>query len=329
VIAVTQNPWQTGSDRVHDLLLCPDKLTAKHGERAGVMQAWQQFMDRHWKNLSSRSLRLTKTIYQFAKIRQASKHKTILFIFGCQRSGTTLLTEIFERDFDNTKVYGEFSPVSAADKTRHIRLNPLHLVKARIDNDRPSLIILKPLVESQNAVKLLNYFDNSKALWVYRHYRDVVLSHLQHWNTKNGINNLRPIVRGQRQNWRAENISAYTERIVQEHFSEDMNPYDAGALFWFVRNRLFFEMNLTDNPNVMTCKYDNLIDDPMRTIDNIYKFVGYRYPSDKLPLHIYADSKGRGKNLKLSRDIEILCNDMLNQLDVAHDLKQHSSTLHR
>jgi Sulfotransferase domain len=287
-----------------------------------MMQTLEKFISENWKNLSDRSLRIKKNIYQFVKIRKSNDQKTMLFILGCQRSGTTLLTEIFERDFDNTKVYGEFSRLSSADKARHIRLNPLHLVKSQIDKDRPSLIILKPLVESQNALKLLDYFDNSKALWVYRHYGDVVLSHLAHWGVKNGINNLRPIIKGQSQNWRCENVSEETKEIVRKHFAEDMNPYDAAALSWFVRNTLFFAMNLDENHDVMTCKYEHLIDAPLQTMNNIYKFVGYVYPMDKITLHIYSGSKGRGKNIRLSRDIEILCNDMQSKLDSAHELNQ-------
>lgn len=290
------------------------------------MQNLQKFISRNWKNLSDRSLKIKKNIYQLIKIRKISNPKTILFIFGCQRSGTTLLTEIFERDFDNTKVYGEFSRLSSRDKISHIRLNPLHLVKTKIDNDRPSLIILKPLVESQNALKLLDYFNNSKALWVYRNYRDVALSHLELWGVKNGINNLRPIIKGQSQNWRSENVSESTKQIVRKHFSEDMNPYDAAALSWFVRNTLFFEMNLDRNYNIMTCKYNDLIDNPLQTMSNIYEFVGYVYPSNTIPMNIYSDSKGRGENIKLSQDIEILCNDLLHKLDVAHELKKQHST---
>jgi Sulfotransferase domain len=290
------------------------------------MQGLQKFMSQKRKTLSDRALRITKNTYQLVKIRKISPQKTILFIFGCQRSGTTLITEIFERDFDNTKVYGEFSPLSSNDKKHHIRLNPLHLAKAQIENSRPSLVVLKPLVESQNALQLLDYFDNSKALWAYRHYRDVALSNVERWGLRNGINDLRPIIESQSQNWRAENVSEYTKRIVIKHFSEDMNPYDAAALFWFVRNRLFFEMNLDKNHNVMTCKYDDLIADPLKTISDIYKFVGYIYPANRIPVNIYSDSKGRGENIKLSQPIEILCNDMLNKLELTHESMQHHIT---
>jgi hypothetical protein len=287
----------------------------------------RKFIRRSRKTLFDRSLRLTKDIYQFIKMRKSSNPKTILFIFGCQRSGTTLLAEIFERDFDHTKVYHEFSHLSSEDKKYGIRLNPLHIVKTQIDNSRPPFIVIKPIVESQNALKLLDYFENAKALWAYRHYKDVAVSNLEKWGYKNGINNLRPIIEGQPYNWRSENVSKYTKDIVRKYFSEDMNPYDAAALFWFVRNRLFFEMDLDKKENILTCKYDELIDNPLRTMSNLYKFSGYIYPFSEIPVNVYSESKGRGTNIKLSQEIESLCHNMLSKLESAHKfiLQRHST----
>jgi hypothetical protein len=290
------------------------------------MQDVRRFMNYHWKRASDQWLRLRKKAYQYYKIRHYPERKSILFIFGCQRSGTTLLAEIFERDFDNTVVYHEFSVLSSLDKQYKIRLNPPHVVKKEVDGIRASIVVLKPLVESQNALRLLNYFENSKAVWVYRHYRDVALSNLTQWGIKNGINNLRPIVEGQAQNWRSENVSEDTKRIVLKYFSEDMNPYDAAALFWLVRNNLFFELNLDKHPAVMMCQYDALVADPVNTMAAIYDFVGHVYPSEKIPLEIYTTSKGKGGEIKLSKEIEVLCDQMLERLDRTCDLKRHRNT---
>jgi hypothetical protein len=288
-----------------------------------MMRDLPKFINRNWRRASDRFFRLRKGIYQYYKIRKIHGKKTILFILGCQRSGTTLLTEIFERDFDHTKVYSEFSRVSSYDKIDKIRLNPLQLVEAEINKNRASLVVLKPLVESQNALKLLDFFDNAKMLWMYRNYRDVALSNLKHWGIGNGIKNLRAIVEGQPQNWRSENVSAYTREIVIKYFSEEMNPYDAAALFWLVRNRLFFELDLEKHRNVMMCKYEDLVDNPINTMHSIYDFANHIYPFDKIHLKIYSDSKGGGKGIKLSKEIEFLCEEMLGKLDIANGLKQH------
>lgn len=116
----------------------------------------------------------------------AVKEKRILFIIGCQRSGTTMMQKVFEKDL-KSKVYGEFSRLSYWDPEK-IRLNPMDQLKREFGKVSPPLIVLKPLVETQNIDELLGYFPESKALWMYRNYKDVAASNLINFGQKNGIN---------------------------------------------------------------------------------------------------------------------------------------------
>jgi hypothetical protein len=229
---------------------------------------------------------------------------------------------IFERDL-HTKIYDEFSRLSSEDSRHKIRLNPLPLVRKEIDKNRVSFVILKPLVETQNALALLNYFHGSKVLWMYRNYRDVAASNLSHFGMKNGLNNLRAIFTNAPQNWRSEHVSDYTKEIVLKYFSEDMNPYDAAALFWFARNRLFFELDLDKNPQVMMCRYEDLVTDPMHITKNIYDFMGYAYSPSKIPSDVHANSIGNGKGIALSPDIDLLCHRLLNKLDGVYQSQRY------
>jgi hypothetical protein len=265
--------------------------------------------------------RAGKRIYQLFKGRD-DRRKTILFITGCQRSGTSLALRIFERDL-NTKIYGEFSKLSSDDLQNKIRLNPLSSMKEVIDRDKVSLVVLKPLVETQNLLKLLNYFQGSKVLWMYRQYKDVAFSNLACFGIRTGIKNLRPIVENESRNWRAENISGNTRRIVLNHFSEDMNPYDAAALFWFVRNNLFFELNLDDNPNVIMCRYVDLVTSPLRIMKGIYEFIGNDFPGEKIITQVHSSSVGKGKSVTLSAPIDLLCMNLLNRLDEVYIAKKY------
>jgi len=229
------------------------------------------------------------------------------------------MLRIFEKDL-NTKVYGEFSKLSSGDVHQKIRLNPLDSVKEVIDKDRAPLIISKPLVETQNSLKLLDYFNGSKALWMYRHYKDVALSNLKRFGIENGINNLRPIVENNPQNWKSESVSESVRKIVLEHFSEDMNPYDAAALFWFVRNNLFFELRLDENPNVMMCRYEDLVMNPLEIINKIYEFIGHNFPGQKMVSEIYSLSLGKGRRVELSPEIDLLCKEFLEKLDKVYQI---------
>ena len=196
-------------------------------------------------------IQIKRAIYSFSK--KNRNKKQIVFILGSQRSGTTLLNKIFKRDF-KAKVFNEVSKLSSLDKNR-IRLNPLQNVHDQINNYPNNLIILKPLVESQNVLKLLDFFEGSKVIWIYRNYTSVILSNLQKFGIKNGINDIRPIFNEEENNWRSENISITTKEIIKEYFSEVMSNYDAAALFWYSRNALYFENNLEI---ILKCIYVNM-----------------------------------------------------------------------
>jgi hypothetical protein len=266
-------------------------------------------------------LRAKKNLSQLLTAKRYSGKKTILFVVGCQRSGTTLMTGIFEKDF-GTKVYGEFSPLSSRDAEHKIRLNPLDLVQCEIDRAKVPLVVSKPLVETQNTLKLLDFFPNSKALWMYRNYKDVALSNLKHFGMRNGINNLRPIVQSVPLNWRSENVSEVTREMVTTYFSEDMDPYDAAALFWVVRNRFFFELALDRRPTVMMCRYEDLVVNPTKNMRDVYRFLSCAYPSDDICRDIRAESSGKGAHIKLSPAIDLLCRELLGKLDVAYALSR-------
>lgn len=274
-------------------------------------------VSRNIENVSYKLLKLGKEVYHLSRPRKVDEPKLITFIVGCQRSGTSLMNRIFEKDF-GTKVYGERSKLSSLDLEKRLRLNPLDLVKRDLEKDKVGLVILKPLVESQNIVDLLNYFPGSKSLWMFRGYKQVVSSNLKRWGMRNGINNLRPIVKEETNNWRSQRVSTETRSLICKYFHEDMNPYDAAALFWLARNRLFFELDLQRNPNITLCKYEDLILHPHTTMRKVYAFLGKNYPSDRIVSMVNANSLGSGKEVWLSPDVENLCSNMLDDLDRAY-----------
>ncbi len=262
-----------------------------------------------------------KGVYQLFK--PGAGEKTILFILGCQRSGTTLMARIFDKDL-STRCYPEFSRLTSHDRQpgrRGIRLNPLEHLAEEFQKVRAPLIVLKPLVESQNAPRLLDFFDGSRALWVYRHYRDVAVSNLRHFNRENGINDLRPIVGGEPGNWRAEFVSDEVRRTVAGFFSEQMDPLDAAALFWYARNSLFFERGLDRNPMVFMCRYEELVRKPRRVLRGLYRRLGRPYPGDAIIRDVRPPSPDRDDAPRLSPGVEALAAPLLARLDAAYGEK--------
>lgn len=260
-------------------------------------------------------------IYKYLRqvlIYRGSVDKVVAPIFACQRSGTSLMLRVFFWDKDNV-VYREGSSLSSEDPFG-LRLDSLDKVAKIIRNDRAPLVILKPLVESQNALTILETFPEAKTIWLYRHYRDVVASNLRKFGERNGIDDIRPIAQETPDNWRSENVSDYTRSIIQQYFSEDMSIYDAAALFWFARNQLFFEQNLDTNPRVLLVRYRDFVNEPSETMHRIYDYFQRPYPGDGILREVHGQSVGKGKDVVISPEIEKLCEDLLGKLE-ANDEK--------
>jgi hypothetical protein len=256
-----------------------------------------------------------KRIYQ--SIRERSVPKSILFIVGCQRSGTSMIMNVLNRDL-NTKCFGEFSPLTSNDPIGKIRLNSLESVKGEFSRIRAPFIVVKPLVESQNTPELLNYFDNSTALWMFRGYKDVASSNIKYFGMTNGINDLRPIVDNEPNNWRSENVSSHVRKTIIKYFSEDMNPYDAAVLFWFARNSIYFDRELDKNPRVLLCFYEELVLDPERYVRKIYEKVGQPYPPISITTEVHSNSRKKGQDIEVSPEIVQLAQELLEKLEAAY-----------
>jgi hypothetical protein len=249
----------------------------------------------------------------------AAERQRILFILGCQRSGTTLATRIFERDW-NARVFNEFSELSSDDDQFGIRLDALEKVKNTVRNQPYALIVAKPIVESQRAHELLHYFGNSKILWIYRSFLDVAASDLLKFGERNGIDNIRPIISGGPDNWRSQNVSASVRETLAQYFSEDMNPLDAAALFWYSRNMHFFDTNLHNevpSGQVMLLPYERLTKEADKTIQAVYRMVGRRYPGSRVISEVDPTSvgKGRSRDDEISDRVRQICQSLLANLD--------------
>lgn len=263
--------------------------------------------------LGKRLRRVSKHVYQTARWRNLEQPK-VLFIVGCQRSGTTLMARLFDGDI-NCRVFDEFSELSCADKAAGIRLNPLPDVAAVIGRVRAPLVVAKPLVETQNVRALLDYFAGSRALFVYRRYVDVVQSDLVKYGERNGIDNIRPIAQGNAQNWRCAGASSAVRELMQRSFSEDMNPHDAAALFWLARNQLFFDLDLENHPAVALCRYEHLVQQPAVVLRRIYEFVDVPCPDLSHAAQVHSKSVSKGSGMNLSPAVGALCDQLQARLD--------------
>lgn len=269
------------------------------------------------------------------RLRQRAKHlglrissaepadRPLLHIIGCQRSGTTMLTELLDRD-RRIRVFGELGELFD-DVPRHHRLRDPDFVRRRLERSGAALNVVKPLVESHRCGELVDLEDGAVAIWMYRHYCDVAASNLRRFGIRNGIDNLRPIVE-QRDDWRNAGLSDETRSLVASLFDEGMPPMDAAALFWYCRNSLWFEQDLAADDRVRTCQYEQLVTDPPAMTRALYRWVGLSLPSTITTAFVHAASVGKGRGDQIGSDVRSVCDVMWDRL-VASDRERSLLTV--
>lgn len=236
-----------------------------------------------------------------------------LLILGCQRSGTTMLSDVFERDAA-ARVHGELGSLFSSEADNH-RLLPVPDVRRRIDASAAGLVVLKPLVESQRTQELLDGLGDSRAVWLYRNYADVASSNLRRFGADNGHRNLERLRHGEDGDWRADRVPSDVRSAVESLASDLEGAHDAAALFWWCRNALWFSQDLSADPRVLLCRYEDLVGDPTATVGRIYDHVGLRAPAERLGAGIHRDSVGLGEDADISGPVRDLCDEMQHALD--------------
>lgn len=239
--------------------------------------------------------------------------KSVVSIIGCQRSGSTMMYEIFAKD-PKSKVFGEICRLNSDDKLHRIRLNDTAKVRPIIDRLAFPLVVLKPLVESQHVDKLTSLHYGAKCIWLFRDYRDVASSNIKKWGDHNGINNLRAIIEDADHNWRNERLTKDIIDTVKKFYSTQMDKYDAAALFWWVRNAHYFEQRLSENELVYTCHYADLVRNPAAVMSSVYKFIDVDYPNKAITSHVHSKSMKKGDTVQLTPEVAQLCQGMYERL---------------
>lgn len=275
--------------------------------------------DRIRRALGRRFRRLGKLVTGLASGSRASL-PAIAWIMGCQRSGTTMLLDVFDRDL-RVRAFRDVGALTTAGGAGSIRLNPLDQVEAEFRRTRSPFAVAKPLADGHRARTLLDRFPQSRIIWMYRDFQDVTSSDLRYFGERNGIGNLVPMVDADPDNWRSAGVSDEVQGVVRRHFSEEMNPYDAGALFWYARNALFFEQDLQAHDRVLLLGYEEFTEAPEAWIRRLYRWLGQEYPGPGLVKEVHTRAVGKDRELDLSPEVVRLCRSMQQRLDATAEVR--------
>lgn len=243
----------------------------------GRTHGWSNLLEEHDLDLVHRIPR------DFQKWKWRRSHRVIgratpIFLVGAQRSGTNMVTHglAYSPEFE---IYNEGNRRAFSN----YRLKSLDHVSVLIQRSRHPFVLFKPLNDTHRVLELLDDLSSSvrpKVLWVYREVTGRTKSAV----AKFGDSNLRVLRRFAEDDgyvhWQlggSEGLSDASRRIIQRYDVASLTPADGSALFWLIRNRLFFELGLDKRSDVMLVSYDRFISDPELTMNGVCRFLGLSF----------------------------------------------------
>lgn len=235
----------------------------------------------------------------------------LVFVFGCQRSGTTITQRLIELDPQVTS-YGEGdAPYFYAWPERSNRLLDDEVVRVVLDREKSRRVLLKPLYESQRAEELLNAFPGSRGVWVFRNYRDVIASHRSYYQHRDPRAYVAPIIEGNSESWMGARCSEPLRDLLKALGEDELSVDDLYGLFWIARCELYWP--LCDDSRVFLLDYDQLRESPRVKTEQLYDFLGLRFrPS--YPRLVRAGRPGQHDEQQLHPLIRDYCEEVLSQL---------------
>ncbi len=194
-----------------------------------------------------------------------------VWLLGVQRSGTNMLVRGLE-------TAPEFQVHNESDRRafRRFRLRPDHELAALVFSSRHQYVLFKPLCDSHRAAELLDRMPvlvAGRAIWAYRDVDGRARSAVAKFGDAN-LRVLREIAAGPSRRWQAQRLSPDSLELLSSFDYDAMTPADAAALFWYVRNRLFFELGLDRRADVVLSSYDAMLRSPATAMRALCAFLG-------------------------------------------------------
>lgn len=267
------------------------------------------------KRMASRLSSRSRKWRQLRKTRHPTTEKIPVFVVGCNRSGTNMVCAGLGNS-PHGWAYQE-SEFSLAFSAYHLRADSI--IDWLIRRTPAPLVSFGSILDSQFTDDLLSRFDGAKAIWVYRRYEDVAnscarmqwghsLVDLVRWTSRREFEKLG--ARGKR-------ISSDTVRLFGELVHENLSDEAAACLYWYMRNQVYFDLNLHKDPRVLIVQYEDTVQNPGPAFQRIFRFLGLPFDPQVVE-GVFASSVGKHNWLGTDPAIEEVCDALKTRLDAQY-----------
>ena len=236
---------------------------------------------------------------------------TALFVVGVQRSGTNMLVRALTAA-PEAEIHSE-NDDKAFDR---FLLRPDPVVQSIIRQSRHAVVVFKPLCDSHRADQLIDEVagGRGKAIWAYRTVDGRVRSAVRKFGDVNRRVLAEIAAGGGHDLWQAQRLPGETVDLIRTFDYGAMSPESAAALFWYVRNSLYFSLGFDGRDDMVLASYDSLLADPPAVMRRLCDFVGLRY-DDRMVSHV--SSPRVVQPVDIEPRIRQLCDELTARLDKA------------
>jgi hypothetical protein len=265
----------------------------------------------------SRIRERTKQLAVAVRTTHPTKGKTPVFVVGCNRSGTNMVCRAIGKSPHGWD-YRE-ADFSLAFRGYYLRSD--RVIESLIRRTPAPIISFGSILDSQSAGDLLSRFDGARAIWIYRRFEDVAnscarmqwgpqLKEYVGWVARDELEKLGA---------RGERIGRDTVRLIKESFRDDLSIEDSACLYWYMRNRLFFDLGLHTDSRALLMQYEDTVLNSERAFRRVFGFLEYPYHAEVAD-GVYSTSVGRHPWPGADPAIHAACAELQKQLD-AHYAK--------
>lgn len=237
-----------------------------------------------------------------------------VWIVGLQRSGTNLLVrvlgsrpEIEVRNENDRRAFDRF------------RLRD-PVIRELVARSRHRYVLCKPLCDSHRVDELLDGLGTAepgRAIWVFRNVDDRARSAVAKFGRSN-LTALRGIAAGEADSsWQGQRLSDSSRELIAGFDYDQLTEEDGAALFWYVRNRLYFELGLHERDDVLLFSYDDLVARPSTALCAVCRFLDLpREPT--LGAEVDQRADGARRPLELAPAVRARCDELGERLTSAY-----------
>ncbi len=117
-----------------------------------------------------------------------------------------------------------------------------------------------------------------------------------------------------RNSGREGSASHETVQLFRGLFREDITAEDGGCLYWYIRNQLYYDLELDKDPRVLIVNYEDAVLQQEQAFRRIFKFLGFPY-DPQVVKDVFAGSVGKHPWPGVDGNIREVCDTLKTRLD--------------